>query len=236
MSENPMHRGLLLRRAMVAAAFWILLFSFGMLVDSQPIVQRVVESGDIPANLLYLPFAILTVIPTNVAILSVVSGYIGGCLSNLRVSTLQKTIENLKSELAAKQAHEKTVTGKIADGIKGDWHQHLKVNWEEQNRLLAEISHLSHRVSFLEEEPLVSGVRGLIVYLVYLATVLLATSESFSFARAMSEVADPASVAAGIMSYVRFAGFVSILSFAFGYDPSTFEQILSRATKSFDGK
>ncbi len=171
------------------------------------------DFGDGIAYLAWLPFASLAFTPTNVALLSVLAGYFGGCLGNLRVPQAAQAVET---------------PGEERDN-------HLKTNWEEQKKLSAEISLARHRLTFLREEPVISAVRGLMVYLVYLATVLLATNTDLN-AGLISGGTGTQATLDGFMTYIRFAGFVSIISFAFGYDPSSFEQILRRATTAFDSK
>ncbi len=222
-----------LARATVSMCCWLLLFSVGLLIDSNPLREKLLHSGDIPAYLVWLPFAILTFTPTNVALLSVLAGYFGGCLGNLRVPQASQTVEELQETLDRKSGEEERIKAAETQGEERD--NHLKTNWEEQKRLSTEISLARHRLTFLREEPMISAVRGLMVYLVYLATVLLATNTDFN-AGIISGGMDPQANLDGFMTYIRFAGFVSIISFAFGYDPSSFEQILRRATTAFDSK
>lgn len=222
-----------LARATIAMCCWLLLFSIGLLIDSTPLRDKLLRSGDIPAYLVWLPFAILAFTPTNVALLSVLAGYFGGCLGNLRVPQAAQTVDDLQETLRRKAGEEERLKATEPGGEERD--NHLKTNWEEQKKLSAEISLARHRLTFLREEPMISAVRGLMVYLVYLATVLLATNTDLN-AGLISGGTGTQSTLDGFMTYIRFAGFVSIISFAFGYDPSSFEQILRRATTTFDSK
>src|SRR5260370_26734116 len=66
----------------IGMALWLLVFGLGILVTSQPYRDQVARAFDW-ASLLK---AIVTFTPTNVAILSVLAGFLGGCASLLLYS------------------------------------------------------------------------------------------------------------------------------------------------------
>ncbi len=66
--------------AVIALLLWIVLFSAGLLMDSSPYRTRIVNG---PFTMRDFTAAILLYTPSNVALLSVVSGFLGGCASKL---------------------------------------------------------------------------------------------------------------------------------------------------------
>ena len=71
---------------------------------------------------------------------------------------------------------------------------------------------LEKRLAYMTESPFLSLLRGFAVYLTFLAGILIATDDPFK---------DGSSV-----QFMRYAGFVSLVAFGMGYDPTRFEQLL----------
>jgi hypothetical protein len=66
---------------------WLYLFGVGMLIDSKPFREALTKTID-----WYVLFgAILTFTPTNVALLAIVAGFLGGCASLLMYSDYEPT-------------------------------------------------------------------------------------------------------------------------------------------------
>jgi hypothetical protein len=66
--------------AVVALLIWIALFSAGLLMDSTPYRTRLADS---PFSPLDFGAAMLLYTPSNVALLSIAAGFLGGCASRL---------------------------------------------------------------------------------------------------------------------------------------------------------
>ena len=86
----------------VALLLWIVLFSSGLLVDSTFFREHVNVNGQL--SLSNLTLAALVYTPTNIAFLSVLCGFIGGCTSKVFDSgdlpeQLQKAIDAQETEL-----------------------------------------------------------------------------------------------------------------------------------------
>ncbi len=75
-----------------------------------------------------------------------------------------------------------------------------------------ETAKLKRRVAYMNESPFLSLLRGFVVYLTFLAGILIATEEPFS------KVSGP--------TFMRYAGFISLVAFGMGYDPTRFEQMM----------
>lgn len=168
-----------------ALASWIICFSIGAMVNSARFRYPLSLGQDFWINI--VP-AILTFIPTNAAILSALSGLLGGCASNL-------------TQLYHGYTKEEAET--LSPG-------------PERNDAL-------RRKRFMGEHPVISMLRGFIIYLVYLAGVQLATGTDFFVG---TQPGDHETAIQGTLSYVRFAGLVSVIAFAIGYDPTRFESLL----------
>jgi hypothetical protein len=167
--------------AAVALLLWIVLFSSGLLVDSTFFRANVSVNGQISfAN---LTLAVLIYTPTNIAFLSVLCGFIGGCASRLFDF--------------------------------GDLPAQLQQAKDAQNAEL--IQSLTRRMIYLNESPLLSMLRGFITYIAVIAGILLVIGDPF---------ANPTA-----LQYIRTAGIVSLIAFVMGYDPTRFEELISKLTQ-----
>jgi hypothetical protein len=155
---------------------WIVLFSAGLVVSSKPYLEQLKTSFSlgsfISASLVYTP--------CNVAILSVLAGFIGGSISKL--------------------IGPDEIQAKIDEANKSN------------NQSL--IKNLERRKSYLTESPLLSMFRGFLTYLAIISGILLLISNPFEVTTSEQ--------------YVRIAGLVSGLSFLMGYDPTKFEELISK--------
>lgn len=75
-----------------------------------------------------------------------------------------------------------------------------------------ELAKIKTRLQYMEENPFLSMLRGFVVYLTFLAGILIAVDDPFGTG---SEA-----------KYLRYAGILSLVAFGMGYDPSRFEQLL----------
>ena len=85
----------------------------------------------------------------------------------------------------------------------------------------------------MTESPAISMIRGFVVYLTFMAGIMIATDRPFGGGDAGSSGTSPTTltsaspqVVAGSVTYIRYAGFVSLLAFVAGYDPTRFESLL----------
>ena len=226
----------LLRQAVVGTCLWLFAFSSGMLIDSSRFRQSLIFSDDILANVIFLPLAIFTFTPTNVAILSILSGFLGGILGNLRAPDVARELQGHEVLL---DSLEKTIKERRQEFLQTPTEQlqsliDLKEDKKREQEAL--VFALRRHLGFLDDPALISAIRGLIVYLVYLATVLLATNTDFNFQGDGASLGPTTLAEIGPLAidYIRFAALVSILTFALGYDPSSFEALVSRATRFLD--
>ena len=84
--------------AVVALLVWIALFSAGLLLDSTPYRTRIAEGPFSPID---FTAAMLLYTPSNVALLSIAAGFLGGCAS--RLAGLQDLADRIR---AAREAGE----------------------------------------------------------------------------------------------------------------------------------
>lgn len=167
--------------ASIALFLWIVLFSSGLLVDSTFFRNHVNVDGQL--SLGNLTLAALVYTPTNIAFLSVLCGFIGGC------------------------------TSKIFDS--GDLPEQLQKAIEAQEVEL--IRSLKRRLSYLTESPLLSMLRGFITYIAAIAGILLVIGDPF---------ANPTA-----LQYIRTAGIISLITFVMGYDPTRFEELITKLSQ-----
>ena len=165
----------------IALFLWIVLFSSGLLVDSTFFRNHVNVDGQL--SLGNLTLAALVYTPTNIAFLSVLCGFIGGC------------------------------TSKIFDS--GDLPEQLQKAIEAQEVEL--IRSLKRRLSYLTESPLLSMLRGFITYIAAIAGILLVIGDPF---------ANPTA-----LQYIRTAGIISLITFVMGYDPTRFEELITKLSQ-----
>jgi len=177
-----------------ALLLWFFLFAAGMTVDSTPFREVflasdtptvVSEGATMPTGLSISTFrpvsrsetltAFLGVMafytPLNVALLTILSGLVGGCASRLTYA----------------KAHPEGQPQTVVPG--------------------AEAS-----VMFRIEPPVASMLRSFLVYLAFIAGIFITTNDPF---------ANPTPD-----QYVRIAGLLSFVSFAIGYDPTKFQELL----------
>jgi hypothetical protein len=169
------------RAAVAALLLWIVLFSSGLLVDSAFFRQHVSANGQI--SLGNFALAILIYTPTNVAFLSVLCGFIGGCCSRI-------------FEV-------------------GDLPEQLQKAADAQNPEL--VRSLTRRIAYLAESPWLSMLRGFITYIAAIAGILLVIGDPF---------ANPTP-----LQYIRTAGIISLIAFVMGYDPTRFEELITKLTQ-----
>jgi len=158
---------------------WVILFSAGLVVSSKPYLEQL-SSGFSIGNFI---IASLTYTPSNIAILSVLSGFIGGCISKLL------GVDEIEARLA----------------------EALQANNENL------INNLQRRKSYLMESPMLSMFRGFLTYVGVISGMLLLISNPF-------EVTSSG-------QYIRIAGLISGLAFLMGYDPTQFEELISRFSR-----
>ncbi len=162
--------------ALVGTVFWLYLFSAGLLVDSGPFRQ---------GNTAFLSLSLAAVFftPTNLAMLTMMSAFLGGCASRFR------DVEKLQV-----MSREALAVGRVQ---------------------LART--LERRARYLGESPIVSMLRGLLVYLGMISGLLLAISSPFE-TPTQGE-------------FIRLAGLFSAIAFVTGYDPTVFEALLARVAR-----
>jgi hypothetical protein len=156
---------------------WVSVFGVGMLLDSKPYRDQLVKNFDWAI----LAKALITFTPTNVALLAMFAGFLGGCASLLMYSDYDPGVAQLKNG---------------------------KTRIDEE------------RLTYLQENPISSALRGFVVYLTFLAGTVFGASGAFS-----TTTQD---------QYCRLAGAVAILAFGVGYDPTVFRQVLSLVTRRAD--
>jgi hypothetical protein len=76
------------------------------------------------------------------------------------------------------------------------------------------IINLERRKSYLNEAPLLSMFRGFLTYLAVISGILLVISNPFQVTSSEQ--------------YIRIAGLISGLAFFMGYDPTKFEELISK--------
>ena len=89
--------------ALVAMIIWIMLFSAGLLIDSSPYRQNIMRNGDFSTSNFIASILLYT--PSNIALLSLLSGFLGGCSSSLmepgiNSDALRKARESGQEDLA----------------------------------------------------------------------------------------------------------------------------------------
>lgn len=73
---------------------------------------------------------------------------------------------------------------------------------------------LRRRLAYMTESPFISMLRGFVVYLAFMAGILVVVDDPFK---------DPTGG-----TYLRYVGTVSLIAFAMGYDPTRFEELIKR--------
>lgn len=134
--------------------------------------------------------ALVSFTPTNVAILAVLAGFLGGCASLHMYSN--STAPRVPAGIAT------------ADGS----HMGKAARLPRRAREFDE-----ERLAYLTENPIISGLRGLIAYLAILAGIVIGSNDPF--------------VDTTPAQYVRLAGTIAMLAFTVGYDPSVLKGFLS---------
>jgi hypothetical protein len=168
---------------------WLSLFSAVLLLDSKPYRDAIgaAMKASQPITGMDLLLASLLFTPTNVTLLSVLAGVLGGCTSVLQDRHL------LEHQLQQAQAG-------------GD---------------AARASRLERRIRFMGESPVVSMMRGFVVYLAIISGIFLVISNPFE---------NPT-----MDQFIRLAGLFSVVAFTMGYDPTRFEELLEKLS-SFSQK
>ena len=69
------------------------------------------------------------------------------------------------------------------------------------------------QILYMAEPPFLSFLRGFVVYLTFIAGILVAVENSFE--------------SAGSVQFMRYAGFISLVAFGMGYNPTRFETLIS---------
>jgi len=172
-----------------AIVAYLMLLSAGMLMDSKPyrdllvpsVSVTVAQAADAPAPVravhasgaatwgtLIAAFAAATILytPTNVAFLTLLAGFLGGCASQITYAR---------------------------DGAE---------------------ALTDAQVRFRTETPFASMVRSFVVYLAFIAGTYVMTNEPFA-----NVTTD---------QYVRLAGTISFFAFVVGYDPTKFQDLVTR--------
>jgi hypothetical protein len=158
---------------------WIILFSTGLVVASTPYVDQLKISFSLGNFII----ASLAYTPSNVAILSVLAGFIGGCMSKIIGP----------DEIDAKIKQARIDNNQIA------------------------LKNLYRRRTHLTEPPLQSMFRGFLTYLAIISGIVLLVSNPFEITSSKE--------------YVRIAGLISGVCFLMGYDPTKFEELISKFSK-----
>jgi hypothetical protein len=183
---------------------WLIFFSAGALINSRayrevldpPELRRgsdpstrpttkPLEFGTVVRNI--VPAAILYT-PTNAAILCALAGLIGGCASNVVIAR-----EQLKRIDAEDPGHD--------DG-----------GGRRDPAYASDL--LRRRLAYMSESPFISMLRGFVVYLAFMAGILVVVDDPFK---------DPTGA-----TYLRYVGTVSLIAFTVGYDPTRFEELVKR--------
>lgn len=73
---------------------------------------------------------------------------------------------------------------------------------------------LRRRLAYMSESPFISMLRGFVVYLAFMAGILVVVDDPFK---------DPTGA-----TYLRYVGTVSLIAFTIGYDPTRFEELVKR--------
>jgi hypothetical protein len=155
---------------------WLILFSAGLVVSSQPYRAQLETSFSLENFIV----ATLVYTPSNIALLSLLAGFIGGCMSKL--------------------IGENEIKDRMAEALQAN------------NENL--IRNLERRKSYLIESPMLSMFRGFLTYVGVISGILLLISSPFEITTSGQ--------------YVRIAGLVSGLAFLMGYDPTRFEELISK--------
>lgn len=133
--------------------------------------------------------ATLSFIPVNVAILTILAAFLGGCSGSPQfVKDIESRLRDIESRLgeSSPQAEE-----------------------------------LRSRVNYLNEHPLFSAFRGLIVF-------LLIASGLFVFAGSDTFTSEPDQTAS-LTRYIRYAAIFSFFGYFAGHDPTVFSSLLRLA-------
>lgn len=164
----------------LAILIWFTLYSSGLSISSEPYLCAL-KKGFSWGN-----FIVTTLVftPSNIAILCVVAGFIGGCTSQLiGKDQIQARIDS-------------------------------EIKKEEKLRNLHLIENLERRMKFLTESPFLSAYRGFLTFLGVISGFLLLVSDPFSITTTEQ--------------YARIAGLISGFSFLMGYDPTLFEEFITK--------
>jgi hypothetical protein len=171
---------------------WLIVLVMGITVNSF-LYREAIQRGALAfSNFVMVG---LTYTPTNVAILSILSGLMGGAASNVAASNIRK---------------------------------HL----DEQNIKLEPDSPDYIRLLYMRENPLVSALRGFVVYLIFVvSTYISITTESPTtiFSLGGEGVTDAP------MLYYKFSLTVSLIAFLIGYDPTRLNTLID-AVPFFKGR
>lgn len=176
----------------VGFATWLIVLVLGITVNSFAYREAIQRGAFALSNFLMVG---LTYTPTNVAILSVLSGLMGGAASNVAASNVRK---------------------------------HL----EEHNVQLEPDSPDYLRLLYMRENPLVSALRGFVVYLIFVvSTYISVTTESPTtiFTLGGEGIKDAP------LLYYKFSLTVSLIAFLIGYDPTRLNALVD-AVPFFRGR
>ena len=173
-----MNKRLVTGLGVVGMMAWMSLFAAGLLLDSKPYREALNANRPLSAEDVLLAALLFT--PTNVALLSVLAGFLGGCASALNDRNL------LEHEMQQAQAG--------GDAVRA--------------------SRLERRIGFMGESPIVSMMRGFVVYLAIISGIFLVISNPFE---------NPS-----MDQFIRLAGLFSVVAFLMGYDPTRFEELLEK--------
>jgi hypothetical protein len=143
-------------------------------------------------------YGLFTYTPLNLAVLCFFAGLMGGCTSNVVYLRLREH-ERPRTETAKTESQEtKEPAAESAETMRG-------TAQAERDKV-----HLFN----LGEPPISAAVRSLIVYFAFIAGVFITNDAPFENITASG--------------YIRYAGLISSVAFAVGYDPAMFGELLSR--------
>ncbi|MGE3153854.1 MAG: hypothetical protein AB7G48_03025 [Nitrospiraceae bacterium] len=179
-----MNKRLVTGLGVLGMMIWLALFSAGLLLDSAPYRKAIAAAMKANQSVLLedVILASLLFTPTNVAFLSVLAGFLGGCTSVLN-----------DRHLLQEEIHRAQEVG-------------------DQGR----VSRLERRIRFMGESPIVSMMRGFVVYLAIISGIFLVISNPFD---------NPS-----MDQFIRLAGLFSVVAFMMGYDPTRFEDLLEKVS------
>lgn len=169
--------------AMGSMVCWLLVFGLGLLVPSQPYRDQLSKDFD----WLVLAKAVIVFTPTNVALLAMLSGFLGGCSSLLLYAEVEPA--NSPGSSSPSLSESASMSG------------HSPVDEE--------------RHAFLTENPVSSALRGFVVYLTFLAGTVLGSNQPFVITTQdqYCRMAGTVAVLAFVMGYdpTVFKQFISVL-------------------------